>query len=124
MFLTELKLKECVGEFWGGRQVWELEEALIWEHPVLKFRVTAPKGMKTDLASVPRCLHSWLPPSGLYNRAAVIHDLLCDMVSWFEAAAFFRIILGELGVEPRRIAAMYYGVLWYGRHRNVRQLKR
>lgn len=37
---------------------------------------TAPKGMQTDLASIPRPLWNIMPPFGKYTGAAVIHDFL------------------------------------------------
>lgn len=37
---------------------------------------TAPAGMTTDLASIPRIAWSILPPFGKYTGAAVIHDYL------------------------------------------------
>ena len=37
---------------------------------------TAPKGMTTDLASIPRPLWNIMPPFGKYTGAAVIHDFL------------------------------------------------
>ena len=37
---------------------------------------TAPAGMKTDLASIPRPLWNIMPPFGRYTGAAVIHDFL------------------------------------------------
>lgn len=37
---------------------------------------TAPKGMTTDLASIPRVLWNIMPPFGKYTGAAVIHDFL------------------------------------------------
>lgn len=36
--------------------------------------LTAPAGMQTDLASVPRLFWPWLPPDGPYGKAAGIHD--------------------------------------------------
>lgn len=38
--------------------------------------ITAPAGMTTDLASIPRFAWDLLPPFGKYTGAAVIHDFL------------------------------------------------
>lgn len=38
--------------------------------------ITAPAGMPTDLASIPRLAQGALPPDGPWEKAAVIHDLL------------------------------------------------
>lgn len=38
--------------------------------------VRCPIGQITDFASIPRILWSWLPPTGWYGKAAVLHDEL------------------------------------------------
>ena len=38
--------------------------------------ITAPAGMLTDLASIPRVAWDLLPPFGKYTGAAIIHDFL------------------------------------------------
>ncbi|WEE28337.1 DUF1353 domain-containing protein [Aeromonas hydrophila] len=53
---------------------WVLYEAYRIETPKLTF--TIPKGFKTDLASVPRCIWNIYPPFGLYTGAAVAHDYI------------------------------------------------
>lgn len=40
-------------------------------------RVTIPADFPTDLASVPRLFWALLPPDGVYEKAAVLHDYLC-----------------------------------------------
>lgn len=40
-------------------------------------RFVIPHGFDTDLASVPRVFWALLPPSGTYERSAVLHDFLC-----------------------------------------------
>ena len=40
-------------------------------------RITIPDGFNTDLASVPRLFWALLPPSGVYESAAVLHDFGC-----------------------------------------------
>ena len=50
-------------------------------------KVKVPAGFKTDFASVPRLLWSVLPPVGLYSKAAVVHDYLCEHgVVWMSYA--------------------------------------
>jgi hypothetical protein len=39
---------------------------------------TIPKGERTNLASTPRLLWWWLPPTGAYEDATVPHDYLCN----------------------------------------------
>ena len=38
--------------------------------------VRCPVGQVTDFASIPRFLWAWLPPTGWYGKAAVLHDEL------------------------------------------------
>lgn len=42
-------------------------------------KILVPKGFKTDLASIPRFIWSFLPPNGKYQKAAILHDYLCVM---------------------------------------------
>jgi len=39
--------------------------------------ITIPAGFSTDLASVPRIFWWFLPPTGAYEKAAVVHDEGC-----------------------------------------------
>ena len=41
--------------------------------------IVVKEGYRTDFASIPRLFWSVLPPIGLYGKAAVIHDYLCDI---------------------------------------------
>ena len=63
----------------------------------------APEGTKTDFASVPRLLTWLVPRTGRYDRAAIIHDHLCDHlddegITRFQADEVFRHALRDLGV--------------------------
>lgn len=69
---------------------------------------TIPAGFVTDLATVPAAC-TWLAPRyGLYTRAAVLHDFLCEEAhhGWFsraDADGIFRRVMREEGVShPRR----------------------
>jgi len=48
-----------------------------WDHGKDRFRIRAPQGLITDVASIPRLVWtiSGLTPDGLYRNAAVIHDV-------------------------------------------------
>lgn len=39
-------------------------------------KIVVPIGFITDLASIPRCLWSILPPHDYYAKAAILHDYL------------------------------------------------
>lgn len=64
-------------------RLWRLDTPLTFEVGSLGSgkAVTAPVGMITDGASVPRTLWSCIPPWGPYSRAAVIHDRLCYLLA-------------------------------------------
>ena len=75
--------------------------------------IAVPKGFVTDWASVPRILHTVLPPRGRYSKAAVLHDFLykthyqdnrkaCDKL-FYEA-------MGVLGVKWWKKKMLYRGV--------------
>ncbi len=71
-------------------------------------RFVVPPGFVTDLASVPAAL-TWLTPRyGVYSRAAVLHDWLCEQAAAgrfrrVDADGIFRRVMAELGVSlPRR----------------------
>jgi hypothetical protein len=73
----------------------------------------------TDLASVPRLFWGLLPPSGAYERAAVLHDWLCVhlakrdcIVSARDADGIFRRVMREAGVGLVTRWAMWAGVRW------------
>ncbi len=62
---------------------WRLEQVLIYEVGALGSgrTIVVPTGFVTDGASVPRVLWALLPSWGTYSRAAVVHDLLCRLLS-------------------------------------------
>lgn len=68
-FLTPLSVTELTA------LDWELDADLAYQGAREVF--TAPRGFRTDFASVPRWLCWLVPHMGLWNKAAVIHDLLC-----------------------------------------------
>lgn len=58
-----------------GRQLWALTADLTYRTHAGD-KITAPKGMVTDLASVPAVVQGLLPSDGDYAQGAVIHDFL------------------------------------------------
>jgi hypothetical protein len=71
-FITRLRLDYIDGHVW---EVVEPFEYCLGE-PDGPERVIVPSGFLTDFASIPRPLWGWLPPTGKYGKAAVIHDAL------------------------------------------------
>lgn len=79
--------------------------------------LVVPEGFTTDLASVPRFLWPIFPASGLYQRAAIVHDWLYQSrtrLSRFAADAIFREIMAQLGVPAWKRLAMYFAVRAFG----------
>lgn len=65
---------------------------------------TVPAGTVTDLATSPRIFWWWIPPIGLYESAAALHDWLCTegikqgLVTSREADRLFRVMMADGGV--------------------------
>lgn len=70
----------------------------------------------TDLASVPRTLTWLIPRYGIYTKAAVLHDAMCQhnikVVDRFEADEIFREGMRVLDVPKIRIWLMWAAVTW------------
>jgi len=78
----------------------------------------APKGYKTDGASIPRVLWSLVgsPFTGHYLKAAILHDVYCDLKSrdWrlVHNMFFEAMIASDVNVTQAKI--MYYAVYRFG----------
>ena len=81
-------------------------------------RITVPAGYQTDFASVPRLFWRIFPPSGIYRRAALVHDWLCDeqphTCNDKEAAKVFLEAMKDIGVPWLRRNSMYRAVRMFG----------
>jgi len=75
-------------------------------------KICAPKGFKTDFASVPRIFWRIFPPWGVYSPAAVIHDYLYRYGSVSRKAAddIFLEIMTTLKVPYWKRYSMYWAV--------------
>ena len=58
--------------------------------------VTVPKGYLTDGASVPRVFWSFIPPWGSYGQAAVLHDYLCEYLSYMDGDKYVSLTRREV----------------------------
>jgi len=96
-----------------GRRLIELTRPLVLKLQIASCRlvIIVPKGTQSDLASVPRCLWSLLPPDGEYQEAAIIHDWLYSIGAsrWF-ADSVFRQVMKELGVPLWKRWLLWFGV--------------
>lgn len=117
-FRTPLRIEELDLVTNEGRPVFKLLEAL--EYEVGKegsgFVVVVPAGALTDFASVPRFFWWLFPPSGQYNKAAVIHDDLYRS-HWRRvvADAIFLDAMTSLNVPWYIRWPMYLAVRLFGR---------
>jgi hypothetical protein len=71
-FTTELVVRKLSDGLWEVREPFEFHLGAE-EGPEF---VDVPVGFITDFASIPRILWPFLPPTGNYGKAAVIHDKL------------------------------------------------
>ena len=86
----------------------------------LGITVQVPVGFATDYASIPRALWSFLPPTGTYAAAAVIHDWLywTQTTTREEADQVFReaMLVSCVGAAKRavifRAVRMFGGAAW------------
>ena len=78
--------------------------------------VTVEAGFQTDLASIPRALWWWLPPSGEYDPAAVLHDWLYARgeLSRAKCDELFLDAMLSTGVSRFRAYAMHEAVRLFG----------
>lgn len=118
-------------ETWNGRPVFELVEDLIFSVRIGRglMEVVVPAGFQTDFASIPRPFWLFLPPSGAYNLAGIIHDFLYSKgvdginedgeeeegeCSRFLADVLFREAMKTLGVPLWKRVMMYYALRAFG----------
>jgi hypothetical protein len=80
--------------------------------------ITVPPGFKTDFASVPWFFQAFIPKTGRYNEATVVHDYLCYLSKKGQydrkvADKVFLEAMRELGCKKWRRGIMYAGVATY-----------
>lgn len=104
----------------GQRKV-VLHDSFAFRSVLFKSWIVAPKGFKSDGASVPRFFWRMFPPFDLYLESAVIHDILCvrgkagkGAFDYKEAALIFKEAMEFQGVAKWKVAAMYRAVLYFG----------
>jgi hypothetical protein len=95
---------------------WRLVENLVYEGNKDTFMI--PAGFITDFASVPRLLWSFFPPTGLYTKAAVLHDFLyiVQLISRKDADGIFKRVMKEAGVGRIKRYLMWKAVRIGGRY--------
>jgi len=94
-------------------------------------KIIVEEGFESDLASIPKFLWPLFPPTGQYDKAAVIHDYLYRggvifmngytyRPSKVECDRIFLEAMKILKVSFWRRRSMYYGVLVFGYKHYVR----
>lgn len=81
--------------------------------------ITIPAEFPTDLASIPRFLWSLLPPNGVWEKAAVLHDFGCVslrqgtcLMSSRDVDGLFRRVAREGGAGLVTRWCLWTGVRW------------
>lgn len=98
--------------FWNGEKIlFRLLE------PVEVNGFVIPKGFVTDFASVPKSMWNILPPLGLHNEGALLHDYLYDnrIGTRKQADDIFLNVMLSSGVKTHVAWIMYLGVRIGGR---------
>ncbi len=116
-FRTQLRIEDT-GRVVGGRSIYRLLEPLVYDIGAegSGFTVRVEAGNETDFASVPRFLFPIFPPTGKYNKAAVIHDDLYRRgFSKVVSDAVFLDAMECLGVPWWQRTMMYLAVRVFGR---------
>jgi hypothetical protein len=103
---TPLQVEEVTGQ----PGFWRLTGPLLYHAKTQDFLVEPP--FVTNFASVPRPFTWLVPTSGLYTRAAVVHDFLCRTPGFprNDADGIFRRAMRELGVPTLRRYVMWGAV--------------
>jgi Protein of unknown function (DUF1353) len=117
-FLTPLRMQKLAA------QRWLLIDDLAYRTALLRGVFVVPRGVQTDLASIPRVFWTLFPKEDLYDAAAVVHDaayagMLRSSVgpvhltkAW--ADELFREAMRASGVAAWRAELMYRAVSWFG----------
>ena len=71
-FIDPLEVEYIDGQKWKVTKKFDYLVDFNDPHSVIK----VPAGFITDFASIPRAFWDWIPPTGKYGKAAVVHDYL------------------------------------------------
>lgn len=95
---------------------WMLWQPLTYTIKDSNISITVPTGFVTDLVSTPRAVWTLIPPTGRYQRAAIIHDWLYWMQPCTRAQSDQILVLAmeELGVERITRIAIYEALERFG----------
>ncbi|MDX1438872.1 MAG: DUF1353 domain-containing protein [Rubricoccaceae bacterium] len=102
-------------DFAHGRY-WMLWQPLTYRIKDSGLSITVPAGFVTDLVSTPRAVWTIIPPTGRYQRAAIIHDWLYWMQPCTRAQSDRIMVLAmeELGVGATTRRLIYESLERFG----------
>jgi hypothetical protein len=112
-FLSELRVENASGQDDGK---WRLTAPLVYQSDVAAMTITAPAGMVTDFASVPRAPLAYMLFGDRASEASVIHDYLygSHLVPRAMADAVLREASAVTGVSWFARNSMWLGVRAFG----------
>lgn len=95
---------------------WMLWQPLTYSIKDSGVSITVPAGFVTDLVSTPRAVWSLIPPTGRYQRAAIIHDWLYWMqpCTRVQSDQIMVLAMEELGVDGVTRLAIYEALERFG----------
>lgn len=91
---------------------WFLHSPLEYKILNTSYRIVVPAGFVTDFASIPWPLWSFMPRTGTYKRAAIVHDYLywTHACSREQADILLRLAMFESGVSDTTSWLIFKGV--------------
>ena len=102
-------------DFANGKY-WMLWQPLIYRIKDSGLSITVPAGFVTDLVSTPRAVWTVVPPTGRYQRAAIIHDWLywTQPCSRDQSDRIMVLAMEELGVSAVTRGLVYESLERFG----------
>jgi hypothetical protein len=113
-FTTPLIVEHIDGRIWEVAQPFEYH--LVYPAKYTSDIIYVHKKFRMDFASIPRIFWSILPPTGLYGKAAVIHDWLyrTQIYTRKRADQIFLEAMEVLGVAKWKRVVIYRSVRMFG----------
>lgn len=110
-------LDPLVLEYINGRE-WKVVHEFVYRTDIYRINpIHVQAGFITDFASVPKLLWNVMPPTGMYGKAAVVHDYLyrtLGIATRGEADNVFLEAMAALGVSKFIRLTMFWGVRVFG----------
>lgn len=126
-FTTPLIVEHLDGRIWKVAEPFEYH--IVYPAKLLSDIIRVPENFCMDFASIPRIFWAILPPTGLYGKAAVIHDWLYRMQIYSRKRAdiLFLEAMQVLDVPKWKRVVMYRSVRlcgWNAWRKRKKELKK